>query len=148
MAFAGHPTCWSIHPFFHLATIYLADAVPSMGKSAAYKTEKTPALGVDVPGGNLQGLGSSPHSPATHPCPVLRAPTRHALPPAVCLSSSSIFQQTVHPTIFLDTSHPLCNISPVDICSHQPVKCLESRNLVFCFFQNPPKQGIPWSTGS
>lgn len=118
------------------------------GKSA--KTDKMPALGVDVPG-ELPRPGTLllilQHSTPV-PSSELQSKTHHSRkpgqphpfpaspPPALCTL-------TLLHIIFLDNSQLLCNISPV--CSHPltpTCKCLESRNQVFCFFQTPPKQDV------
>lgn len=116
--------------------------MPSTAQSAAYKTDKTPALGVDVPGGTSKAWEASLHSPATHPCPILGAPARHSLPHAVCPSSPSIIQSPVLLIMFLDTCHLLCNISPADICSHQPVSASRAGIWSSASFQLPLNEAL------
>lgn len=112
--------------------------MPSTAQSAAYKTDKTPALGVDVPGGTFQGLRGLSSLSSYPPLPHPWSSSRTLATPCSLPLLPQHFPE--HRTSYYVPGH----LSPaLQHLTHghtltPTCKCLESRNLVFCFFPTPP----------
>lgn len=113
--------------------------MPSTAQSAAYKTDKTPALGVDVPGGTFQGLRGLSSLSSYPPLPHPWSSSRTLATPCSLPLLPQHFPE--HRTSYYVPGH----LSPaLQHLTHghtltPTCKCLESRNLVFCFFPTPPQ---------